>query len=539
MTAADYMFVLFLALIAFITHHARDRYFAPRTESYSKIMIGVGLWLTMMLVRTLGKVGLIPGVNSDIGQVYHSLAEALLLVAGGLLVGIGVIEWWRYAAPRIRRRTAQVDRKGQKEDLIRQIMPRLAVEVISADRLRDQMFVLDKALRQHINYDILRVAVYDGRGLNVTQYCLGSGRNLLAERDKSISTNKTLLGQLFAEPRVVQQYELAASQLEDDRWLAGCGAIAAITIPIQIGRRAIGAVTFAAAEADLSWLANDNFVAALRSLMTPLVHAETLQEELVSYNRRLLDMTATLKTLVGSGDDTDALKSLLETLVRKLPTTYGRLWSCDPEMETLTLIADAGIRDLGSNVAQVWKLSLSEAACHKRALQSGRLMIINQEKSGDQMDEHEMRLGLISNAQSALLIPLYAGDRPVGLLSLAEMRSWERRNFSLPETLFARGMANLASLTMVSSSSRSDLRSLNDRVRRLREQDTVNRVFTRLPQRLATPLTSIIARAGQLAQYVPEEAGDAARNLDIIRRQAEAALEEIRELQETREQVFS
>ncbi len=532
MSASEYMFTGLLTIVCAVTYRARNRYFVSQRDTYNKIMLGLGFWLAMMLVRAVAAAEIVPG--SVIGEegIYQSLAEALLLVAGGVFLAVGVSEWLRKLV------AASVSAADPKATVAVDVFPTLAIEMVTAERLSDQIYMIDRALRDRIGYDILRIALYDARGWNVTQYCVGKGKNLLTERDKSISTHETMLERLFKEPRIVHERLLSGSKLTDDRWLAACGASSAVTIPLLVGERAVAAVTFAAAENDLTVATSAEFVAALRGTLAPMVQAETLQAELIAYNRRILDITGAIKQLVSTEDHNKALTAIVEMVVKKLPTTYGRLWRYDEDAQTLELVADAKIRELGEQIGVAGTLRLADAPRHRAALYGGRLALVNQSDEDAAMDEQEMKLSLLPGLQSALLMPLLAGNKPVGLLAIAEMRSWERRNFSLPETLFARGMANLAALSLDLLKRNDNLQLLSGRVRRLREKQTVDRMFTSLPQRLATPLTSIMARSEQLLVGNVDLDPETSKNLRSIRRQTEVMLDEIRNLQDAHEETL-
>ncbi len=78
----------------------------------------------------------------------------------------------------------------------------LRAELLDADRISDHMRLIYDRLRDNIGFNILRIAVFDQRGFNVTQHCLGIGKSLLTDRDRSISTQKTQLGALFSQPQL-------------------------------------------------------------------------------------------------------------------------------------------------------------------------------------------------------------------------------------------------------------------------------------------------------------------------------------------------
>jgi transcriptional regulator with GAF, ATPase, and Fis domain len=532
MSAVEFMFTTLLIIVCAVTHRARDRYFVSQPDTYNKIMLGLGLWLAMMLVRAAAAAEIVPAGMIGEGGIYQSLAEALLLVAGGIFLAVGISEWLRRLA------AASISVGDPKVKAAVDVFPSLALEMVTAERLSDQIYMIDRALRDRIGYDILRIALYDARGWNVTQYCVGQGKNLLTERDKSISTHETMLERIFREPQVIHEKRLPDSELADDRWLAACGASSAVTIPLLVGERTVAAVTFAAAENDLVVATSAAFVIALRGTLAPMIQAETLQADLIAYNRRILDITSAIKQLVSSDDNNKALAAIVETVVKKLPTTYGRLWRYDEDAQTLEFVSDAKIRELGDGVSAVSTLYLADAPAHRKALHTSRMVLVNQSDESTVMHEQETRLALLPGLQSALLIPLLAENKPVGLLAIAEMRSWERRSFSLPETLFARGMANLAALTLDLLKRNDNLQLLSGRVHRMREKQTVDRIFTSLPQRLATPLTSIMARSEQLLVGSVNLDPETTKNLRSIRCHTEVILDEIRNLQEAREETL-
>ncbi len=421
-----------------------------------------------------------------------------------------------------------------EESRFKLLFASLRESLVDVDRIPDAIRTTYDALREHIEFDLLRIAVFDQRGYNVTQHCLGGGKMLLSERDRSIGTQKTQLGVLFSEPQIAFNADLKQSDYEDDRWLASCGAQCAITIPLISHNTVVAAITLAASSDSLSPELAEEIAVDLTATLLPVVKADLAAHQLVTYNRQILDLTGALKTVVSGSDHNLMISELLEMLVKKIPTTYCRLWRYDTFSESLKFVADARSRDIEAQNLPPQSVDLDRVHWHRQAVTTGRVMVINQRETRMQMDEDEESLALIRGARSALIIPLIAAGKTIGVISLAELRCWERNHFSLSETLFARALANIVAQVMSAQIFAQEAHILRDRVSALQVRTTVGELFTELPQRLATPLTSIMARTDQLINSVAIRDEAASKHLLSIKRQTEKIVAEVRNIQEAR-----
>ncbi|MCK4856660.1 MAG: GAF domain-containing protein [candidate division Zixibacteria bacterium] len=675
MFIAEYLFLALLVLLSYVAYKAKGRYFVSQQETYNKIMIGLGFWLLLMLVRIAGANGLLPQFVAANYAAYQSVLEAVLLVSGGVFLGVSMMEWIprlaaaemranltrnhlnlltsivaaRHGAENRRQMLEEIKRllrfslgaaqvqfydyeksnsllrscsypatavsrdsqvyswcheaiaadkpvlvqQGLEDDgrpvtavaldnddatssvmliiwdqetiltpeiqqllglissqltaatgtapsvktspgRMRDVFAALREKLATRERVADQMNTIDRTLRELIDYDILRIAIYDPRGLNVNQYCLGRGKNLLTERDKSISTNQTRLGELFDSQEVTHATDLAASSFEDDRWLASCGAKAAVSIPLCIGKRTLAVLTIAASSQNLTSLVTDEMVSELVGTLLPLIQTDILSHELVSYNRRILDIAGALKSLVSAEDYNTSLKEFLDTVVRKLPAAFGRLWRYDPQQERLKLVTESGIRDFGGKITNTDTLSLADTYWHKLVLETGRMIVIDQKDERMRMDDSEQQQTLLPGLRSALLVPLMADNQPLGIMALAEMRQWERRSFTLPETLFARAMGNIVAQTFLAADRSDQVRELSGRINRLEKTTTSNEFSSDLSRRLTKPLTTIMTETERLIKSRLPENPRTIAGLNVINRQAEKVIEEVQSFQERR-----
>lgn len=410
----------------------------------------------------------------------------------------------------------------------------LRVDLVDADRISDSIRHIYDKLREQIDFSILRIAVFDPRGYNVTQHCIGVGKNLFTDRDRSISTQKTRLGALFSEPQLAFCDDLQGSAYEDDNWLASCGARCAVTIPMISNNTVIAAVTLASPTNSLPREFGERIAPALTEAMLPLVKQDLMAQQLVAYNRQILNLTGALKTVVSGGDTKIMLHELLELLVKKVPTTYCRMWRYRSETESLEFVADSRSRDIGEQAPAQSSIALDRVHWHKQAVITGRVMVINQRETRTQMDEDEELLSLIAGTRSALIIPLISGSRTIGVISLAELRCWERNNFSLSETLFSRALANIIAQVLANHINSEETDTLRRQISIMQQRNIAGELFAELPMRLSTPLTSIMARTDQLISSVAVKDEAASVHLLAIKRQTEKIVSEVRNIQDAR-----
>lgn len=431
------------------------------------------------------------------------------------------------------RMIGQIERHTEREN-IQIALTDLRLKLAGAERIGDEILQISASLQLILPHDILRIAVYDARGNNVTQYSLGKGKNLLSERNKSITTNRTQLGLLFASPTIISNEELKTSSYDDDRWLVSCGATTALTLPIMAGNKTIAAITFASEQSRPSRVVAEEIASELSLTLLPLIKNDALAHQLISYNRQVLDFSDALKQLAGTKDSPQFLSQLADLLVKKMPVSYCRIWSYNSERDLLEMVAESQIRDMTKQTAETKTLSVSKTQWHKLALQTGRMMLVNQKEPRMQMDQWEMIQSLTTGMQSALIVPLMAGSDPIGVLALSEMRSWERRSFSLPDTLFVRGIAGIATQALVDLRRMRTLTLISNRLEQLEKGKVVNEIIMDLPKRMATPLTSILARTQQVIERVGNADELATRNLEIIKKQTEKMIVDVRAIQDVK-----
>ncbi len=419
------------------------------------------------------------------------------------------------------------------------VFAELRRRLVNADNLAAAMPLIYDSLQEVVDFDLLRIAVFEPRGFQVTQHCIGRGRNLLSERERQISTKFTRLAALFQRPELDFVAQLADSPCEDDRWLRNCGAVCAMTIPLVVQNQVVAAVTLAASTPSLSRETGEALAQEISTTLLPLIRIDALEHGMIAVNRQILDLTAALKSAMSDAAPDTQLHDLLKTTVTKLPSTYCRLWRFDARRNMLELLGEASARDVSGRATANPSVALSDAPWHEQAIRNRHLVVINQREERTRVTDAEISRTLLAGLSSALLIPLVSGDRVLGMLDIVELRSWERNHFSLGETLFARGVAAIITQVLDRTSRTASNLRLQQRVDRLEQRQIFSDLFAELPQRVATPLTAIMARTNHLLATIAVRDEDASRNLVAIKRHAERIVDSIRLLQNTRREEMT
>ncbi len=155
----------------------------------------------------------------------------------------------------------------------------------------------------------------------------------------------------------------------------------------------------------------------------------------------LLDASASVSATL-------SVDKILQTLCDKIAAsrmvTYCRVSLLDPKSGMLVIKAASAARRIDWDYQVGDTLKLDDARYHYKVLNCGNLIVLR--RDGIPAADHGGKWDwvLTPDTQSALLLPLWAGDEIVGVVALGEVRSWKRATFSSKKTEFYRTLVNQA-----------------------------------------------------------------------------------------------
>ena len=178
------------------------------------------------------------------------------------------------------------------------------------------------------------------------------------------------------------------------------------------------------------------------------------------------------------------------------------------------------IRSEGINLRGEARFSLGELPWHRLALEAKRPMLINQDDPESLMSNQECRLIMDERVSSAILVPLMLNHKAVGIVSVGEMRSWDRQPLTKEDLAFVRHKTDQLSLALKETLLRRSNQQLTERLKRFESPKE------RLPQaqpelldlsyQIANPLTSIRGSAELMRLREPNLSPGSLKYLDNI-----------------------
>jgi GAF domain-containing protein len=265
---------------------------------------------------------------------------------------------------------------------------------------------------------------------------LASSRRIIESRRGwpiAESTTHRLLNR--AEALITPDLAAADGEHGDEPWERRLGMRSRLILPIRTAGRIVGTLTLAskvvAAYGDdevstlaplctvlCTWLAG-------RASMSRLNHAERVQSRL-----------AELST---SGDAWPGEEKLLRDIVGDLPVSGLRVFKLDDEGSHLHEVTTAGRLAETSLTSRV---PLARTPWHRWALESQRMLSVNQSDPEAMMSQPESELALTSRFKTACLIPIVHDGHSLGVLDAIEERHPDRSSLNAGDHMLLASLAD-------------------------------------------------------------------------------------------------
>ncbi len=214
-----------------------------------------------------------------------------------------------------------------------------------------------------------------------------------------------------------------------------------------------------------------------------------------------------------------SVDKILQTLCNKIASsrkvTFCRVSLLEPETGMMVIKAVAAARPVEWDYRVGDKFRLEDAHYHSQVLNCGSLVLIKKDGLSTADRGREWDWVLTPDTQSALLLPLWAGDDIIGVVTLGEVRSWKRATFSSNKTEFYRTLVNHAATAI------DNARLYEKAGRQVRELSAMHNISQALTSTLnyQEVINAVAQKVGSLfgAQFasvlIPDEKR---RNLKIV-----------------------
>lgn len=399
----------------------------------------------------------------------------------------------------------------------------IACDSPSPEQVVPELF---RQARQNLGADYLIFSVLEPKGLRVRRFTIGRSEALLYDKIPFRTTEGSWLGLPLGGHTICLRRSAFEPQTPEEKFLHSLGAKSYLFKASELPHRwAAGlAVAF---ERPPAWGEEEerlfhNLCEGARVLALRFQQSLMAEET----ERRLLSFVENSRLLLDTVDEKELLNRAGFVLTQELPVTFSRFWKLDDQ--SLQTVSFSALRDISKDLALEQTIPLADLPWHRMALDENRMMIVNEEDPEALMSEEEKSRALARRVQAAVLIPLETEGRPLGMVSLGEMRSWKRRAFSSLDLAFARGISNQVALSLAGLSRREAQKKAGEKLQAVESQidrfyrtaDALD-LFSNLDFSINNPLTAIFGSIDLIRLKSENLSPETGRYLGIIEKQAE------------------
>jgi transcriptional regulator with GAF, ATPase, and Fis domain len=355
--------------------------------------------------------------------------------------------------------------------------------LLETRNIEDDLPALSQIFKKVFEFDYLSLSLIEGSGKNVKKISLGSGENLLLDVKPNLPVYGTSVGWVIDSGEPLVESDLEEKGLYEDDLSKLLRIRSKIVVPLKVKGNVAGTLTLGSKKPDLYNPKYAKKLSLFSSLFSLHLQQRSLRDSLMQEQKYFQTFSRHFLEFLNHKDFRGYLNGLTEDLTHILPTSFCRVSFLDPEKKVLETYSSYKRREEISLSPYNFQ-SLEALPWHRLALETKKPMLINQDDPESTISREEATLSLAPDVKSALLLPLLDKEQIVGMISLGEMRSWERRPIRRKEIDFMEKIATEISLARK--------HNLSGRVKSTEPEPYSEKRFSDLGLQVNNSLTSII-----------------------------------------------
>ncbi|MDH4156621.1 MAG: hypothetical protein OEW00_05035 [candidate division Zixibacteria bacterium] len=349
-------------------------------------------------------------------------------------------------ASEIMGRKIQLDRQQRRINYLRErqeLRRRMRQAVDRRKEIKDNMVRLMRAVRETIDFDFAALTIAHNPQ-DVQRFSVGENDTLLKEMGLDFTTFQNQLRRLPRRGRPTaiadgeKQAEDICGRLLDDNAMR-----CQLSFPLTVAGSLDGILTIASKQPDKFSSADAAVLADAADFLQELVAEEKLRQDLQERERMQVALNGFLADVALGLDAGEVLDRAAAMLSEELKTTIVRISTFDPDAFFLNSRSLALQRPLQKMTPADGHMILSLMPYHSLVRDTARLMMVNQENSDNKVGEAEATQCFCKELKSALLVPVKAGETVLGVISLADIRCWERYHYQQAHVLLVSAVASV------------------------------------------------------------------------------------------------
>jgi len=299
-----------------------------------------------------------------------------------------------------------------------------------------------RLFNQALGAEYFSLAIIGKKTFNPRVYTIGINGNILCDGGNSSFLKNSMIGKVIEEKKsiLIQNINDRSGEISDPMFV-GCGQCSLLAIPIISDTMVIAVMTLGHSSA-AHFSGRDLLLAeTLAYAMAPAIEYELSQIEMHERDRYLAAINGFESAINNVTDIESLLKASAEMLIDNVSTTMVRISILDnygTRLKTSAIRMNRAIPEINTNDVAI---SNELTHWHKTVAEEGRLLLINQNDDISRMDKSEMELLVFKGMQSALIIPIVVSGRTFGIITLGEMRGWNRSTYNPAAISFTKTIA--------------------------------------------------------------------------------------------------
>ena len=314
----------------------------------------------------------------------------------------------------------------------------------------DVMSDLFRLLKEMVSAEFVSLAVLDNSGENMVRYTIGSGGRMLFEKGVSRCARGSYINKIYREGKTIITPEINIADetgLEDGLFIS-CGMKSRMACPVTYGHRVLAVLTLGHSQTGYFRNIHNRRIMNLMEVLAAAIQREQLAREIENKEEQMLRLQLMGRELAGDRPLQDIFNDACEILTRRMKSTIARVSLIDKDRQRLISQSCRTIRKVSQELQDDSIMPLSLLPWHRMILEQQKLMLINQTDPQSRMQTQESSRALLPGINSAILVPIMLNNKVCGIISVGEVRNWNRRPFGVSDLIFAKDVAAKCSIAL-------------------------------------------------------------------------------------------
>ena len=296
---------------------------------------------------------------------------------------------------------------------------------------------ISSEIKKIIDFDHLSLLFTMGGGGDLKRISLGNSGSVLVERRAGEPAEGSIIGKVISSKEIWVDRNVSQSENRLDDYLdKACGINSRIFLPLSWGKWVYGVLSLGHQQPNFYSPNDGRWLKACSLTLSHLIFEQVQRDRLIRKESLTRSLDQFEKRLVDEEDIFSLIKDVAVSLTSDLPKSFARVTLLNHQGDQLISCATHRIRSEGIELRNDQKFPLQDLPWHRLALETRKPLQINQDDPESFMSRGEARLIMDERVNSAILVPLIIHDKTVGVISVGEMRNWDRQPVTDEEIAF-------------------------------------------------------------------------------------------------------